>query len=394
MSFFGDLGQWGSDFITGRWMGGETNLAHDNWTPIATLAGAAATGGAALSGLGAAGGLGGLLGAGEAAGGAGTALAGGAELGGGGIEGVLGTTAPDLLGAYGPQGVSATAAGMEPASDATIQAAMNNPEFMSAFGEAKGGSMLGGMSGVAPGETIGNVGDAPITFDAPGMGTNTDPEMTGAMAPGGGGGGGGGGGMPMNLAPNAPGGGAPGGAGFFDKFTSGIGSQITKNPLGALGAGIGAIGLGANLMHGNPASADENMLRNQATGMNAQAGQLMGYLQNGTLPPGLQAKLDQDKRAARAGAIARAGKAGLGTDPKFNSALAQEFAAIDLAALATEGQLANDLLKTGLQELNYSGTDLAQLIKVQQQRDQATGQAIANFAAALGRAGASSSLKG
>ena len=125
---------------------------------------------------------------------------------------------------------------------------------------------------------------------------------------------------------------------------------------------------------------------------------LTSYLTTGTLPAPIQAQLDQATAAAKASAIANAGAQGLSTDPSTNTALSQQLANIDQQALANKGTLegqlqtagtqmitqANQMIALGLSATQMSAQLQEYLIGLDNQLSQQTGQAIANFAAALG----------
>ena len=64
-------------------------------------------------------------------------------------------------------------------------------------------------------------------------------------------------------------------------------------------------------------------------------------------------------------------------------ALAQELAAADMNAVALQGQLATQLLQSGLQETGMSTSLYQALIQMDQTQAQNMGKAIANFAGAL-----------
>ncbi len=195
----------------------------------------------------------------------------------------------------------------------------------------------------------------------------------------------GGAGAPQSLAPPAgaaaPAGGAPAeGGGFLDK----IGSSVMKNPVGL---GLGAAGLGYNILAGQKQSAAMQALEQQALQQSQTGNQLASYLQKGTLPPGLQGSVDQATASAKANAVANAAAQGLPTDPTQNTALAMRLAQIDQQGPIVAAQIAQQLLSSGASFSGLSNQLYMQLAQIDQQQTQNIGKAIANMAAALNTGG-------
>lgn len=172
-----------------------------------------------------------------------------------------------------------------------------------------------------------------------------------------------------------------GGSGnILDSLVTGATNQITKNPLG-LAAGVA--GLGYNIFEGQKTSANEKALEASAASQAASGAQLQNYLNTGTLPPGVQAQVDQATAAAKARIISGYASRGQNADPAQNSALAQELAGVDTSAIALQGQLATNLLNSGIQETGMSNNLYQALIQIDQTQATNMGKAIANFAGAL-----------
>lgn len=168
--------------------------------------------------------------------------------------------------------------------------------------------------------------------------------------------------------------------GFMDNLVTGATNSLTKNPLGI---GLAGLGLGYNILQGQQTSPEMKALGANAAALNAQGQQLMSYLQNGTLPPGLQTAVDNATHAMKARIIANHAKNGQSTNPAQNSALAQELNQVDLNAVALIAQQGQQLLTTGMNATNMSTQLYGMLENLNRQSSQRTGQAIANFAAAL-----------
>ena len=371
---------------------------HNTWEDIGIGAGAVALGGLGLGALGAF--------APAAAGAADVAAGAPLDLLAGGAA--AGTATPAAIGDIAGTGLGTgldIAAGGDAAS-LGIPASLAGGDVLPATSSLTSGTLPWSQGGLGP--------------------AGGPPPVGGAVAPG---------------AAGVGGGAAPAGAGPLDLTTIGPGSATpaagapaaapaaapagSTNLLGQLGnflgsptgkglqAVLGAGGLGYNLYSQNQtAKADaasitnlQNQANSQAAAANAaaapvlQQGQLLtSYLTSGTLPAPIQAQLDQATAAAKAGIIANAGARGVSTDPTQNSALAADLAAADQQALATKGTLetqmqqagtqmiqqANALIATGLNATQMDSQLQEYLLSLDNQLSQQTGQAISNFAAALG----------
>lgn len=325
-----NIGDWAGNFFTGDW----TNAYEESPMLTVGVPAALATAGFGAAGMGP---LAGLFGAGEAATGAGVGLgeaAGGGGFleslfGGGGLEGTLGES---LL--SGGEGAGYAGGGLQD---------------------------LLGMGGGG--------------WDEAGFAAFNPTDVGSAVQIGGGGGGTGT---------------ASGGSGnFLSGMLSGAKDQIMKNPLGSAAA---AVGLGSAFMGGGTDNSPERQkLQSLAERLGPQGQQLMNYLSTGTLPPGLQAKLDQATSAAKARIISNHAKNGQSTDPSMNSALAQELNGVDINAVAAMAQSQIQMMETGLRETGLSSQLYEMLMKMDRQDNKDLMDSIAKFAAALG--GSSGSMK-
>lgn len=195
-----------------------------------------------------------------------------------------------------------------------------------------------------------------------------------------------GGTTPMQAAaegatgPGINAGGAEAGGSFWDKIVGGAKDSIMKNPIGV---GLAGAGLGYNMLTGSRQSPEMKALSGQAGQLNQQQAQLMSYLQKGTLPPGLQQGVQNATAAMKATIISNHARNGMNTDPSQNSALAQELGNVDRYAIELIAKEGVALMNSGLQAAGISSNLYAMLEKIHMQQAQSTGQAIANFAAAL-----------
>ena len=187
--------------------------------------------------------------------------------------------------------------------------------------------------------------------------------------------------------------GAPAGAGAAAPASSGAGALTTgvgpvDSTLSFLGKNPALLLGGAGLLKAESAKnkpvAGQQALELQALQDQQQGQKLQSYLQNGTLPPGVQAGLDQAHHAAQAtikSQYAARGQSGSSAEQQDLNNLAQ-------SVQAQGAQIATGLLQTGIQESQLSTSIYEKLMQTQIQQDQALSGAIANFAGALAGGGA------
>ena len=157
-------------------------------------------------------------------------------------------------------------------------------------------------------------------------------------------------------------------------------SFLGKNPSMLLGGA----GLAKSLMAKNNPVAGQNALELQALQQQVQGTQLQSYLSTGTLPPGVQASLDQAHAASAAtikSQYAARGQSGSSAEAQDLNNLAQNIS-------GQGAQIATQLLQTGIQESNMSSAIYEKLMQAQIQQDSNLSGAIANFAGALAGSGA------
>ena len=148
---------------------------------------------------------------------------------------------------------------------------------------------------------------------------------------------------------------------------------IVNNP----GLDIGALGLGYDLLKGSTPLPGQAALNTEATNLANQGNQLESYLQTGTLPPGVQASINQATQAAIASVKSRYAQTGGDT-----SAEAQDIASIQQQAAAQGATIATQLLQQGVSETQLSSELYGQLLNLAQTQDQQLGQAIGNLSIA------------
>lgn len=391
-----------SDLIHGQFGHLGQDIAHDPFGSAAAGLGlGAATFGLGDLLLGGGLGLGGLLGGGEtAAGAAGAAgapldiLAGSPLAGTAGTSALGETVAPAALGAgTGGLGFGGTGLGGAVGTDAATLGGLG--DILS--GAGVGGDVLPSASTltsgtISPGSSL----DAITTNAAIPGGAGAAPAAASPVAPIGGAGAGPtdltsimGTGTDPGLSFGGAGSNISGGGNFLDKLTPsalgrGMVNQITSNPL-TTALGLGGLGLG--IMRGNQAPKGTAQLQGIA-GPEAAAGlQNQQYLTTGTLPPGMQASVEQASRDAKAAIISNYASRGLPTDPSKNSALAEELANVDQNAIKTTATLGQQLLQSGLNQTQLSEDVYKSLVGIDQTQQKQISDAIANFAKSLGGGG-------
>lgn len=162
---------------------------------------------------------------------------------------------------------------------------------------------------------------------------------------------------------------------FFDKPGVGTAFDVVKaNP----GAAISAAGLGIDALESGKALEGERQLKQEAGSLASQGKQLEGFLQSGTLPPGLQQGINQASESAKATIRSQYASKGM----SGSSAEQQDLAAVDQRAEAQGAQMAMQLLQTGISETGMASGLYEQLLGNAMKEDSQLGSAISNFASA------------
>ena len=290
-------------------------------------------------------------------------LALGADAGGAGLLGGLGDIfggGSDITAAAGGDSAAldAVAAGATPSLAPAVDAASTSPFALGDVGlDPSIAASYGGDAGAS-------AGAAPGAFDI-----GAAQEGSGAI---------------QGIAANPAYGGPGGGSSFLSSLGQGAINSVTKNPLGIAAAGAG---LGLDILKGNPNDPNKTALQNEVGQLATQGSQLGSYLSKGTLPPALQAQLNQAVQAEKARIVSGYAAKGMPTDPSQNSALAQDLNNVDTNALAAKANTEIQLLNTGLKETGMSTEMYQILIQLDEQQNTQLMQAIASFAGALGGGG-------
>jgi hypothetical protein len=180
---------------------------------------------------------------------------------------------------------------------------------------------------------------------------------------------------------------AASGGGGEQSILEALGASIAKNPMQALQTAVGIGGLAYSGAQGQKTPAYSPELAAQAARLDQNGQQLLTYLQDGNLPPGLKASLDQATAAAKARMISNFAAQGLNTDPTQNSVLAAQLAQVDQQALITTAQIGQQLMQSGMAQTGLASDLYKTLANIDQTQTAAIGKSISNFAAALGGGG-------
>lgn len=146
-----------------------------------------------------------------------------------------------------------------------------------------------------------------------------------------------------------------------------------------IGPAISGAGLAMSAIKGAQPIPAETALKEQASQGAAQGQQLQSYIQNGTLPPGAQAGIDQAKNAAKAAIRSKYASMGM----SGSSSEQQELSAVESRAQAEGEQQALQLLNTGINESNMSSQLYEHILNNTMQNDQALSSAVSGFAGSV-----------
>jgi hypothetical protein len=198
----------------------------------------------------------------------------------------------------------------------------------------------------------------------------------------------------QGLTGNYPG--ATAGGSWTGQLGKALGNPLTD---------LGILGTGYNLLQGYQGQQQLKALQQQETDYQnriAQAGQAslsaagpilstgQAIMSGGPLPPTVQAMFDQYTNSAKAQIIQGYGARNQPTDPMQNSALQQDLSAVDRNVLSLREQIGKDWIATAntLITSGTSSTQIAAELPIMMQNlniklQTLTGNAIANFAAAM-----------
>ena len=186
----------------------------------------------------------------------------------------------------------------------------------------------------------------------------------------------------------------PSGASAPSTLSTAIDNPTTGNIGKALGANAGLLtataGLGNDIstaLAGPPKGT--NQLQSQAAQLGALGAQNEAYLQNGTLPVGVQTGINQATQSAIAAIKSKYASMGM----SGSSAEQQDIASAQAQAQAQGANIAMNLMQQGVSETGLSSQIYQELIKNTMASDQNFSSAFTNLATAVGGGGGGATLK-
>lgn len=159
-----------------------------------------------------------------------------------------------------------------------------------------------------------------------------------------------------------------------NNFVKGLESPSTL--LSAAGLGVGALKQG-ELAKG------ERQLQAEAGQLSGQGQQLAGYLQSGTLPPGVQGGINQATHAAKAQIRSQYASRGM----SGSSAEQADLARADQSAQTQGAEIAMQLLQQGVNESGLAAGLYKEILNGALEKDKSLGEAFTNFAQSFGGGG-------
>lgn len=172
----------------------------------------------------------------------------------------------------------------------------------------------------------------------------------------------------------------PAAAAANPSFLDQLGTAIGKNPLQSAGIALSGANLLGSVIGGQQNSTALKNLENTANSQQAQGQTLQSFLQNGTLPPGVQNTINLAEKNAEAAVRSRYASQG----QSGSTAEAQDIANAKLEAANQGTQVAERLLQEGISESQLSGQLFNQILSQQTQQNAQVSGALSNFASALG----------
>lgn len=150
---------------------------------------------------------------------------------------------------------------------------------------------------------------------------------------------------------------------------------IKSNP----GAALNAAGIVGSAIRGNQTMPGEKEIKNIAGKLNTQGEAMQNYLSTGTLPPGLQASINQASEAAKATIRSQYASRGM----SGSSAEQQDLQSVDQRAQAQGAQTALQLLQTGINETGMAANLYNTMLGRAMESDEQLSSAISGFASSL-----------
>jgi hypothetical protein len=158
-------------------------------------------------------------------------------------------------------------------------------------------------------------------------------------------------------------------------------TSVEKNPIGSLAGLAGVGGELYSMSKGNKKPEFQAQNEAAAAQMASQGNQLQGYLTTGTLPPGIQAGLNQ----ARDAAISTVKSQYAARGQSGSSSEADAINSINTQVVSNGANIATQLLNQGISESEFASQIYANLMQTSIQQDEKLSNSIANFSGALAK---------
>lgn len=140
-----------------------------------------------------------------------------------------------------------------------------------------------------------------------------------------------------------------------------------------------AFGLGKSLFGGDDKPTGYSQYSGLTDALGKQSGQLMSYINSGTLPPGLQGNLKQAGDAAKASLKSMYAGHGM----SGSSAELADIGNIDMKVAGQGAEIALGLLQTGIREAGMAGGMYETIMQESLNEDKALSDAISGFASGI-----------
>ena len=166
--------------------------------------------------------------------------------------------------------------------------------------------------------------------------------------------------------------------GSISNIAGKAGDWLAKNPTAVLSG----LGLAYNVMRGQQTPKYSAEMQAQAAALQAQGAQLQGYLNSGTLPPGIGAALSGAHDSAASAIRSRYANMGM----SGSSAEMQDLNNLAQTTVSQGADIANKLLATGVSEQQFASGLYQNLMATSMQQDTNMSNAIAGFTNAMAKA--------
>lgn len=292
----------------------------------------------------------------------------------------IGSFGGNLLAGAGGGALGGFASGSDPGMGALIGAGSGALKGLTAKDKLQGAPSAGGSAGGPAGGAAANV--APGAAASPGgLLSDFDKILSGSSS------------LPVPGAGSA-GSDSSSGGGLLSDFSKTVSSNSSVPVPGASSGGGGitdflgknaswlvpAAGLGYQAIKGQSPMPGEKQINTAADQLGKQGQQLSGYLQSGTLPPGVQQSINQGVESAKASIRSKYASMGM----SGSSAEMQEISSAEMRGKTEGANIAMNLLQTGISESGLAAGLYQDIMKNALDQDKELGSALSTFGSSLG----------